>query len=255
MEPLTLVFDSIDNSTAEESPFDAILAAFEAKVVGVLRQYLRNEDGSEDCLNLTGAAKAIIYLLPEPQEPRGYSMELDVFWQLCIETAEQIPHSAFDRYGGEDSTSEDGSCWVNTIAFYSHLYALSGGTMLSTYCTWTMRDAFLTTACTNYAALDCHISAAAQWILNAGQPIFSAILVPPDEEQDWVIAKEPWTLFRWRRWKRGFAAAEVEENLMQETRQLAKRSIILMEALEASMLTDRHNIATEDRVDHNVYSC
>ncbi|KAK6956557.1 Xyloglucanase [Daldinia eschscholtzii] len=199
MEPLTLVLDSIDNPTAEESPTDAILAAFETNVVDVLRRYLRNEGSSEDSLNLTGAAKAIIYLLPEPQEPRGYSTELDIFWQLCIETAEQTPHYHI--------------CQVN------------------------LGDAFLSTACTNYAALNCDISAAAQWILNAGQHIFSAILVPPDEEQGWVIAKERWTLFRWRHWKRKLAAAEIEENLMQETRQLAKRSIIPMGALEASIRT------------------
>ncbi|KAI2780420.1 hypothetical protein F4815DRAFT_470237 [Daldinia loculata] len=289
MDRLTFFFENVDNVPAEQTPADVILTSFETKVVNVFRRYLQTGDESEDSLSLTSAAQAIIDLLPDPPEPRGWSMELTVFWELCIDTAAQIPyyhicqmklarlllalrHSpktaftviwdrsrdikftyefnllnetsrdyynpAFEpQYSDADSTPEDGRRWVNTVAFYAHMYALSGGTQFSTYCTWTMRDAFMSTPSTDYDALDCHISAAAQWILCTGQNIFSAILIPPEEEHSWVISREPWTLDDWHRWKTGFAAAEGEEHLQQETRQLAKKSIILMEALEATMIS------------------
>lgn len=123
------------------------------------------------------------------------------------------------------------------MAFYAHLHALNGG-MLSTLCTWTMGDAFLSTASTKYDALDCHISAAAQWILCTGQNIFSSILAPEEEDEESLLGnRNLWTMDDWRRWKTGFAAAEREENLQQETRQLAKRSANLMEVLEATMVS------------------
>ncbi|KAI0104549.1 hypothetical protein F4814DRAFT_431017 [Daldinia grandis] len=292
MEPLTFVYGDDDDGSitpAEKAPFDVQLTIFENKIIDIFRRYLQTEDKSEDSLSLTSAAQAIIDLLPDPPDPRGWSGELSVLWELCIETAQQIPyyhicqmklarlllalqHSpktaftvtwdksrdikftyelnllnetsrdcynpAFEpQYSDEDSTPEDGRRWVNIVAFYAHMHALSGGTRFSTYCTWSMRDAFLSTASTKYDALDCHISAAAQWILHTGQNIFSAILIPPEEEHSWVISREPWTLDDWRRWKTGFAAAEGEEHLQQETRQLAKRSVILMEAFEAAMIS------------------
>ncbi|KAI0847289.1 hypothetical protein F5Y00DRAFT_120012 [Daldinia vernicosa] len=291
MEPLTFVYGEDDDPPAETTPFIVQSTIFENKITDIFRRYLQTEDKSEDSLSLTSAAQAIIELLPDPPDPRGYSMELSTLWELCIETAQQIPyyhicqmklarlllvlqHSpktaftitwdrardikftyhlnllketsrdiydpAFEpQHCAADSTPEDGRRWVNTVAFYAHMYALSGGTRFTTYCTWTMHDAFMSTASTKYDALDCHISAAAQWILCAGQNIFSAILIPPEEEHSMVLSREPWTLGEWRRWKAGFAAAEAEENLQQETRQLAKRSIILMEALEATMISGR----------------
>ncbi|KAK6085189.1 hypothetical protein SCUP515_01007 [Seiridium cupressi] len=264
MERLTFFFDGIDNVPTAET--------------------------TKDSSSLTSATQAIISLLPEPPEPRGWSEELTAFWELCINTAEQIPHyhichmrlarlvlalrhspkttytifwdqsrdikytsklhllgeTIRDVYNpafsaqdsNETSSPEDGQRWVNTIAFYAHMHAMNGG-MLSTYCTWTMGDAFESTPSTNYSALDCHISAAAQWIIYSGQNILSAILVPLEEaESDSMLGRrEPWTLNGWRRWKTGFAEAEREEHLQQETRQLAKRSASLMEALEAAMIS------------------
>ncbi|KAK9771663.1 hypothetical protein SCAR479_11734 [Seiridium cardinale] len=287
MERLTFFFDGIDNApTAETTSNAPTSTVFENKAVDILRRYLQVEDSS----SLTSAAQAIICLLPEPPEPRGWSEELTAFWELCINTAEQIPHyhichmrlarlvlalrhspkttftilwdqarnikytselhllretirdvynPAFSAQDSKETSSpEDGQRWVNTIAFYAHMHALNGG-MLSTYCTWTMRDAFESTPSTNYSALDCHISAAAQWIIYSGQNILSAILVTPEEaESDSMLGhREPWTLNGWRRWKAGFAEAEREEHLQQETRQLAKRSANLMEALEVAMIS------------------
>ncbi|KAL0933996.1 uncharacterized protein CTRU02_210795 [Colletotrichum truncatum] len=283
MEPLTFFFDGIDNAPAEEVSDSApATSTFEAKAVDILRQYLQNQDS----LSLTSAAQSIISLLPEPKEPRGWSEELTAFWELCIITAEQIPHyhilqmklarlvlalrhspktaftifwdhsrdikftselnllretirdlynPAFSTEDSEKSSSyEDGQRWVNTVAFYAHMHALNGG-MLSTYCDWVMRDAFLSTPSTEYAALDCHVSAAAQWILYTGQNILSNILAPLEEQESLLGSKEPWTLDDWHRWRIGFETAEREEHLRQETRQLAKRSANLMKTLEAVM--------------------
>lgn len=136
---------------------------------------------------------------------------------------------------GETSSPEDSQRWVNTAAFYAHMHALNGG-MLSTYCTWTMSDAFESTPSTNYIALDCHVSAAAQWILYSGQNILLAILAPPEEDESILGRREPWTIDGWRCWKAGFASAEQEDHLAQETRQLAQRSASLMDTLEAAMI-------------------
>ncbi|KAI6093719.1 hypothetical protein F4821DRAFT_252717 [Hypoxylon rubiginosum] len=154
------------------------------------------------------------------------------------ETVRDIYNPAYSVHGSDEKWNvEDGKRWVNTMAFYAHLHALNGG-MLSTLCTWTMGDAFLSTASTKYDALDCHISAAAQWILCTGQNIFSSILAPEEEDEESLLGnRNLWTMDDWRRWKTGFAAAEREENLQQETRQLAKRSANLMEVLEATMVS------------------
>ena len=62
------------------------------------------------------------------------------------------------------------------------------------------------------------------------------MLVPFEDKEGSVLrSKQPWTLQSWRRWKTGFQNAEKDENLKQETRQLAKKSAILMDALEATM--------------------
>lgn len=143
-------------------------------------------------------------------------------------------YSDMDREG--TSNPEHGQRWINTSAFYAHMHALNGG-ILSTFCTWTMRDAFESTPSTHYAAIDCHVSAAAQWILCSGQNIFQAILPPPEDEDTMLKEREPWSLDAWRRWKAGFvAAAEGEENLQRATRELAKKSADLMETLEAAMM-------------------
>ncbi|KAK9418253.1 hypothetical protein SUNI508_08214 [Seiridium unicorne] len=250
MERLTFFFDGIDNApTAETTSNAPTSTVFENKAVDILRRYLQIEDSS----SLTSAAQAIISLLSEPLEPRGWSEELTAFWgvdqsrdikyisefHLLKETIRDAYNPAFSAQDSKETSSpEDGQRWVNTIAFYAHMHALNGG-MLSTYCTWTMHDAFESTPSTNYVALDCHISAATQWIIYSGQNILSAILVPPEKaESDSMLGhREPWTLNGWRRWKTGFAEAEREEHLQQETRQLAKRSASLMEALEAAMIS------------------
>ncbi|KAI0123231.1 hypothetical protein BJ170DRAFT_103963 [Xylariales sp. AK1849] len=261
MAGLTFFFDGIDNVPAAETSSNAPTnTIFETKAVDTLRRYLQPEDS----LSLTSASQAIISLIPEPPEPRGWSEELTSFWELCINTAEQIPHyhvcqvkmarlvlalrhspkTAFtitwdqsrdikftselhllretirDIYNPafsnqdlkETSSPEDGQRWVNTVAFYAHMHALNGG-MLSVYCTWAMRDAFESTPSTDYAALDCHISAAAQWILYSGQNILSATRAPLEEEDGMLGYREPWTLDGWRHWKTGFAMAEREEHL------------------------------------------
>lgn len=100
-----------------------------------------------------------------------------------------------------------------------------------------MRHAFESTATTDYPAMDCHVSCAAQWILHSGQIIFREILVPFEDKESSLLRKQqPWTLFSWGRWKQGFRDAEKEENLQQTTRQLAKRSADLMDTLEAVMV-------------------
>ena len=90
MEPLTLFFDGIDNASPAGIARETFTKdpQFEPKIIDIFRQYLRTEGG----LCLSDTAKAIIELLPDPPEPRGWSHELIRFWELCIETAEQIPH-------------------------------------------------------------------------------------------------------------------------------------------------------------------
>lgn len=90
MEPITLFFDGIDNASPSEIADETFTKdpQFEPKIIDIFRQYLRTEGG----LYLSDAAKSIIELLPDPPEPRGWSHELSTFWELCIDTAEQIPH-------------------------------------------------------------------------------------------------------------------------------------------------------------------
>ncbi|RYP68883.1 hypothetical protein DL769_005400 [Monosporascus sp. CRB-8-3] len=209
MEPVTFFFDGIDNASISSDILvkDARRGdpLFESRVVGILRRYFRVEDG----LSPTQAAQSIITLLPESPEPRGWLEELTVLWELCITAAEQIPHyhacqmklarlvlalrrspktaftiiwpcptAAFsDEDRGATSCPEHAQRWINTSRFYTHLHALNGG-MLSTYWTWTTRDAFESTPPTHYASLDCHVSAAAQWILYSGRTILRGHTVP-----------------------------------------------------------------------------
>ena len=145
--------------------------------------------------------------------------------------------AAYDgRSTSESATPEHGRRWVNTNAFYAHLHALDAG-LFSTYCTWAIRKAFESTPTTDYPAMDCHVSCAAQWILHSGQIIFREVLNPFEDKKSTMFgAPQPWTLFSWGRWKQGFRDAEKEENLQQTTRQLAKRSADLMDTLEAVMV-------------------
>ncbi|KAK7754910.1 hypothetical protein SLS62_003224 [Diatrype stigma] len=155
-----------------------------------------------------------------------------------IEWAFIAAYSSDDREGTYNL--DHGKRWINTNAFFARLHALNGNGFLATYCTWTMRDAFLSTPTTHYAAMDCHVSSASQWILCSGQNILQHILhPPPQDEKDHMLPKpQPWTLDVWRRWKAGFAAAGEEENLKQETRRLAKKSAALMETLEAVLVPE-----------------
>ena len=90
MEPLTLFFDGIDNASPSEIAEETFTKdpQFEPKIIDIFRQYLRTAGG----LCLSDTAESIVELLPDPPEPRGWSHELTTFWELCINTAEQIPH-------------------------------------------------------------------------------------------------------------------------------------------------------------------
>ncbi len=79
------------------------------------------------------------------------------------------------------SEPDNSSRWINAMHFYAILHGLGAG-MFPSLCSWTMRDAFEQTPLTDHAALDCHLSAAAQWIIYAGQAIFHVILVPKENE-------------------------------------------------------------------------
>ncbi|RYP26926.1 hypothetical protein DL766_006567 [Monosporascus sp. MC13-8B] len=125
------------------------------------------------------------------------------------------------------SNPEHAQRWIKMSALYDHMHALNGG-MLSTYCTWTMRDGFESAPPTHYAAPDCHVSATARWILYSGQTIPRAISVSPEDDDSLLRGREPRTLDAWRRWKAGFTAAENEESLQHWTGQLAKNSATLM---------------------------
>lgn len=88
MEPLTFFFDGVDNGSSSSDAFTKD-PLFESKVVGLLRQYLLQAEGG---LSLAHTAQSIIALLPDPPEPRGWSEELVVLWELCLTAAEQIPY-------------------------------------------------------------------------------------------------------------------------------------------------------------------
>ncbi len=131
------------------------------------------------------------------------------------------------------SESDNSSRWINANAFYAILHGLGAG-MFPSLCSWTMRDAFGQTPLTDHAALDCHLSAAAQWIIYAGQAIFHVILVP--KENEFTPGGNPlWNLDTWHRWKAGFLQGAGNAALRQRSRALSARAAGIMDALESNM--------------------
>ncbi|KAH8201702.1 hypothetical protein TruAng_004140 [Truncatella angustata] len=131
----------------------------------------------------------------------------------------------------ETSNAEHTSRWINVNAFYANMHAQ--GWRLSASCTRAMKYAFISTPKTDYQALECHVVAAAQWMLYAGQSIFQSSLYPPEET---VLGEEAqhWSLDTWTQWKVGFSNAANETNLMDGTRDIAKRAVTLMDVLESA---------------------
>lgn len=138
--------------------------------------------------------------------------------------------------------------WVNYNVLLAQLEA--AGVWLArmpSYAIWEMRDAFVTDLGANSQDRElhqCHIKAAAQWILWDGQEIFKYMANPlPVSEGDtrlWqigdrytMLAVPEVSLARWRLCKEGFGAAGAEGgDGSQECRDLARRAAALMDAIE-----------------------
>jgi hypothetical protein len=165
--------------------------------------------------------------------PHNFSYTIDF---RATQLAKLAPKAAFSPYS-QDATpfSERAPCWVNMNTLYANLHSLSGGS-LAYFGAWALREAFESTSATYFAALNCHISAAAQWIICSGQTIFRDILVPP--EPDTLPQRggdQTWTMESWRKWKSSFLNASIKVTLYEESRELARRAATIMDALEISM--------------------
>lgn len=127
------------------------------------------------------------------------------------------------------SNPEHGQRWmINTSAFYAHMHALDGG-MLSTYRTWTMRDAFEPTP-----AYPLRRHGLPRTGRGAVARLFSRLSWFPRKARlaGMLEAREPWVTRRLAQAEGRICRCcygEREGNLRQTTRQLAKKSADLME--------------------------
>ncbi|RYP12550.1 hypothetical protein DL765_007252 [Monosporascus sp. GIB2] len=84
---------------------------------------------------------------------------------------------------------------IRTPSTPIYMRSIGGGGLLSTYCAWTVRDALESTPSTQYAAPDCHVSAAARGILCSGQAILREVLVPSEDDDSLLggpLALDAW---------------------------------------------------------------
>jgi hypothetical protein len=90
MPELILLIQGVDDSTDEEIVKESVTKDpfFERKVVNILRDHLQSDSKT----SITNAAQSLASLLPEPEEPRGWSDELSGLWALFIAVAMQIPY-------------------------------------------------------------------------------------------------------------------------------------------------------------------
>ena len=129
--------------------------------------------------------------------------------------------------------------WINQHAFIAML-ASFGRVELCVFGLWVMRDAFEESSTPE--SLDADASAAAQWILHAGQALFRFVQVPrlisPDgffEVADHGLLYEGEkgnSLQRWQFWRAGFETLAESPASNDEARSLARRAARLMGALE-----------------------
>ncbi|KAI1862482.1 hypothetical protein JX265_009196 [Neoarthrinium moseri] len=248
------------------------------QVFEILDAYLQPDSGS----TIKSAAQSIESLLPAPPVPENADCLSDL-WILLLEMASQVPydhpaqiklsyfspvavrainndkdgfhfasrpeglmlvlgeyHFPGGREGGlfEDI---DAARWINSNAFVA-LLASSELPVAAHKGLWSLRDALEEPYSKKYS--DSEISAAAQWILHAGQWLFRWIQVPQEvtsqDEQStepgslWTDGGSGYSLERWRFWRQGFQSASEREEAKQETKMLSSKAVKLMDVLEAN---------------------
>lgn len=140
-----------------------------------------------------------------------------------------------------DPDPENFNAWVNYNAFLAHLEEFRIWKTDPTYAIWALREG-LEEKHENGSLRDCHILAAAQWILWGGQCLFKQVLFPEphDDLRPWAAGplyggKPLLTLDRWHFWSDSFAAIGKEHGVSEECKNVANKAMDIMVALEKGM--------------------